>query len=191
MKKVDAILMASGFSKRFGDANKLLYPFRGKALAKYTLELACSLEINKVMFITSDSKVESLSKGLDVINIHNQYPDKGIRESVRLGVTASEADFFLFFTCDQPLLDEDTVYALLERADDGKIVYPVYKGNPGNPSVFSSCFRNELLELSTGQQPRIIKEKHRDACIPIDIFNRYCFLDIDTLDDIIKMVTFL
>ncbi len=42
---VDVILLASGFSRRFGGGNKLLRTFRGKTLIARALELACSLSL--------------------------------------------------------------------------------------------------------------------------------------------------
>ena len=47
-----AILMASGFSRRFGDENKLLVPFRDKPLARHTLDLVLSVRVwERVFFV--------------------------------------------------------------------------------------------------------------------------------------------
>jgi CTP:molybdopterin cytidylyltransferase MocA len=54
--KINAILMASGFSRRFGSANKLLATFRGKPLARHTLELACALDVFNRVFLPANTE---------------------------------------------------------------------------------------------------------------------------------------
>ena len=182
-----AILLASGFSKRFGGQNKLLLPFRGKPLARYTLELAAAQEFSGrkfsvgVFFIAASDDVAALAKDLPGVTvIKNLSPEKGQRESVRLGVEAAAADYYMFFVCDQPLLDEDTVGRILEARRQGCIVEPRYKGRPGNPCLFSNCFREELLSLREGETPRLIKERHKEAIRGIEV-SPLALRDIDDM----------
>ncbi|MDR0601913.1 MAG: NTP transferase domain-containing protein, partial [Treponema sp.] len=51
---MDAVLLASGFSRRFGNADKLLVLFREKPLARYTLELTSGLgRFREIFFIAA------------------------------------------------------------------------------------------------------------------------------------------
>lgn len=188
MKKIDAILMASGFSSRFGENNKLLTTYKGKPLAKYTIELVCSLDFNRVIFVTAHNDVSLLAEGLDVLQIKNENPKKGQRESVRLGVQASDADFYMLFPCDQPLLDTYTVETIAHRATDGNIIYPVYKDMPGNPCLFAKKYRRELLELEPGQYPRIVRQRHRESCVEIQVYSKELLFDVDTLADMERLL---
>ncbi|MDR0524243.1 MAG: NTP transferase domain-containing protein, partial [Spirochaetaceae bacterium] len=89
----DAVLMASGFSKRFGRADKLLTLFRGKPLARHTLELVCGLGcFHEILFVTASPAVRELAEGLPVRVLWNEHPELGQNESIRLGVAASGAD---------------------------------------------------------------------------------------------------
>jgi molybdenum cofactor cytidylyltransferase len=180
--KVFAILMASGFSRRFGDENKLLAPFRGKALARHTLDLACGMRcFSGIFFAAADDRVAALAEGLPVTVIRNAAPEKGQRESVRLGVEAAgtDADYYLFFPCDQPLLDDDTVRLVLEARQKGRIVEPRFRGRPGNPCLFSAAFRQELLSLGEGEHPRNIKARHPGAVIAVEAADTAVLADID------------
>lgn len=178
---VDAVLMASGFSRRFGGEDKLLFPFRGKPLARHTLELVCGLGpvFRRILFVAAKEEVKALAEGLPVKVIHNAAPEKGQRESVRLGVAASEADYYLFFPCDQPLLDPETVRRILDARLPGCIVEPRFNGQGGTPCLFSSRFREELLSLEAGEHPRDIKSRHQEAVIPVILEDPALLFDID------------
>ena len=186
-----AILMAAGFSRRFGGENKLLAPFRGKPLARHTLELVCGMgSFEKVYFVYADEAVAALADGLPVMTVYNPAPEKGQGESARLGLTAAvqsvigaEADYYMFFPCDQPLLDQDTVRLLLDSARPGCIVEPVCPGGNRSPSLFSASFTEELLALKQGEHPRLLKERHPQALVTVEIADPAVLADIDTVED--------
>jgi molybdenum cofactor cytidylyltransferase len=192
--------MASGFSKRFGKhsfgeprsegepRSKLLVPFRGKPLARYTLELAAGIKFDGgIFFIAADaadaaSNVASLAADFpDVKVIKNHAPEKDLRESVRLGVEAAgeKAEYYVFFPCDQPFLDAATVQSILDAGQPGRIVEPRFRGIPGNPCLFSAVFRKELLSLEEGEMPRIIKARHPEALMGVEVSNPLVLSDID------------
>ncbi|MDR1251729.1 MAG: nucleotidyltransferase family protein [Treponema sp.] len=184
--RIFAILMAAGFSKRFGDENKLLAPFRNKPLARHTLDLACGFGcFSGVFFIAADERVAALACGLPVTLIRNAAPQKGQRESVRLGVEAAGAVpsgkpvYYLFFSCDQPLLDSGTVRRILKARRPGRIVEPRFQDKPGNPCLFADAFRDELAALKPGENPRAIKARHPGAVIAVTVSNPFALIDID------------
>jgi molybdenum cofactor cytidylyltransferase len=205
--------MASGFSRRFGGENKLLVPFRGKPLVRHTLELACSIDcIKHVFLVTSFDEVASLALKLsharNVKIIRNDHPERGQRESVRLGVEASSADWYLFFPCDQPLLDAETVMSIIGAAKtEGQIIQPFfrtgimqrgfghfsdgfgggYPGRPGNPVLFSASFREELLSLQEGEHPRNIKERNPEAVYSIEVENETALFDADDPETLLRL----
>jgi len=190
-----AILMAAGFSRRFGGENKLLAPFRGKPLARHTLELVCGMGcFEKVFFVYNDEAVAALADGLEVTAVYNPAPEKGQGESARLGLMAAaqacnaEQDYFMFFPCDQPLLDQDTVRLLLDSARPGCIVEPVCPGGNHSPSLFSAFFTKELLSLKQGEHPRLLKARHPQALITVEIANLNLLADIDTIEDMEKLL---
>ena len=180
---VAAILMASGFSERFGGQNKLLVDFRGKPLACYTLELAAGMRFTGgIFFIASSREVAALARDFEIVHvIKNAAPEKGLRESVRLGVEAAgtEPDYYIFFPCDQPFLDAVTVRRVLDARESGCIIEPRYGGRPGNPCLFSASFREELLSLNMEETPRLIKTRYPQALRGVEIANPLALEDID------------
>jgi len=201
-----AILMAAGFSRRFGGQNKLLALFRGKPLARHTLDLVCGMGcFKKIFFVYADIAVAALAGGLDVITVYNPAPEKGQGESARLGLLAAEQaaasnqlagdehDYYMFFPCDQPLLDQDTVRLLLDAARPGYITEPVCpSGSNGcsrghSPSLFSASFLDELLALKQGENPRLLKARHPRSVITVEIADASLLVDIDSIEDLDKL----
>ena len=181
----DAILMASGFSRRFGVHDKLLRDFRGKPLALHTLELACGMpEFANVIFVAALPEVARLTTGTRARAIENRKPERGVCESIRLGVAASFAKFYCFFQCDQPLLEASAVRRLIAAVRTGAIVEPVAGGNRQSPSIFSETFREELLSLRDGEQGVKIKDRHKDAVLSVEFDDAAIFSDIDTLENL-------
>lgn len=185
MDTVDAVLMASGFSARFGNANKLLQPFRGVPLALHTLRLACGIPcFGTVFFIFSDEAVGRLAGTLAVKPLHNSAPHLGQRHSVHLGACASQAAHMMFFSCDQPLLDAPTVTALLAKRCAGRMVFPTVDGETRSPAIFSAAFRDELASLPPGGHARDLKQRHPGALVTVEVPSPLVLADIDTAEDL-------
>jgi molybdenum cofactor cytidylyltransferase len=174
--------MASGFSRRFGGADKLLAPFRGKPLARHTLDLVCGLEcFTRIFFVAAEEPVLALARGGSegrLALIRNEHPERGQRESIRLGLEAVSADggdggpgaeYYMFFPCDQPLLNAAAVRRVVEARRPGGIVRPCYRGEPGNPVLFSGLFRHELLALAPGERGRDLIRRHPESLVTVEI----------------------
>lgn len=178
---VDAILMASGFSRRFGTVNKLAQPFCGKPLLQHTLALVCGMPVfSAVHLVYAQPEIKSLAKGYPVQYIYNQNPGRGQCESIRLGVLSSGADYYLFLPCDQPLLNSQTLQSILNLRRHGCIVHPAHDGHPGSPVLFSSSFRQQLLTLPDGEGGRLILRQNPGALIAAGMPSPLPLADIDT-----------
>ena len=178
---VDAVIMASGVSRRFGGENKLLAGFRGKPLARITLELAVGSGLfNRIFFVAASAEVAALAEGLPVTFIRNSQSDLGQSESIRLGAAASRADHVIFLSCDQPLLDRATLECITGARKEGFIVEPAANGEACGPCVFSRVFRDELCALPAGGTGRDVKKRHRARVITVEIKEPERLLDADS-----------
>lgn len=181
---VDIVLMASGFSQRFGSEDKLLQPFCGIPLAQRAIELALSVpKITKIYFVYANNDVGALADKYPLEKIKNQNPQNGSGESVRLGARHSDAAYYMFLPCDMPFMNIETIAKILDAKAFGKIVCPQHGGKPKNPSVFSANFRHQLLSLNAGQQARTVKQNNKNSLINLNFEDPAPFYDIDTKDD--------
>ena len=189
---VDAILMASGFSRRFGPDNKLLAPFLGKPLLCRPLELVTQMGVfSRVYLVAANPDVCRLAMQYPVTVLENKHPENGAIESIRLGVTASKADYYLFLPCDQPLLDEHTIDQILALRQPGGIVRPQFGPRPGSPVLFSSHYQNELAALKKGQHARDLIARHPDALITLELESENPLLDVDVKEDLQRISALL
>lgn len=179
--KCSAIVMASGLSRRMGK-NKLLLPYRGKPIAAYTLDLVKGLDLKERILVTAYDEVAALGKERGFQVVINDENEEGKAASIRKGLDAAEdADGYLFFVADQPLLKKETVEKMLRLFEkENRIIAPVYRGRKGNPVLFPAGFKEELSGL-TGDEggSKIVK---RESYLPLEIDNPRELEDIDTVE---------
>ena len=184
---VDAILMASGSSARFGEVNKLLVPFRGKPLLSRTIDLLKAVQKQKpaplktIFVCAAAPEVAALAHAAGGVRVlDNRNAERGQRESIRLGALAADAEYLLFVPGDQGLLDEETILRLLAARAPGKICRPCYQGREGSPVLFSQVFRAELATLGEGEHGRDLIARHRGALVRVELASPLPLVDFDT-----------
>ena len=119
--RISAILLAAGLSRRMG-GDKLLLPFEGKTLLQRAMDLLTELRVYERVLVTTEARLETLVVPPGMRVAVNYEPEVGQSTSVRLGVSASSGDWFLFMAADQPLLEAYDLTPMLELACGGSFV---------------------------------------------------------------------
>ena len=181
MVKTAFIYMASGFGSRFG-SNKLMASFKGKPLYRYGLE--CLLEAARmlqqkeglpVQVIVVSQYREILEDGAagGADTVYNGQSQEGIAASLRLGVQAALEDtgLYLFSVADQPYMRPETLVKLVgECLHSGRGIGCVGScGKRGNPAVFCSWYREELLSLKGDRGGSVIMKKHPGDLLTLEV----------------------
>ncbi len=173
--KIHGIISAAGFARRMG-ANKLLLPFKGKALARHVIDLALSLPLASVVLVSTEETARGLDIPPGVRLVINAQPEAGQSLSMRLGLLAvketerpGEEGGRLFFAADQPLLDAAAVLAVLAEADSEHIIAPAHAGRPGNPVFFPAKFDEELLAVRGDTGGRAVRERHPESLRLVEV----------------------
>ncbi len=180
---IECILLASGFGRRFG-SNKLIHEINGKPMFLHTLEMLCELARKnqniKVTIVTQYEEIEEIALTMNCKVLMNDHAEEGIAASVRLGVENSQADWYFFFTADQPYLTGKTVESFLNNGiQSGRSLGSVMaSGRPGNPTFFHKKWRPELLSLSGDTGGRKILKTHSEEIFWQEINENEIF-DID------------
>ncbi len=137
--KINLILLASGFSRRF-NKNKLLTDFKGKPLYMHVIDTVTNMTsdyqckkvcyneneayiFSKIICVTQYKEIEKNLKdkksGIYVVINNNAY--LGISSSIKAGISYdTEADGYMFMVCDQPYITQDTVFNIIEEFVQGK-----------------------------------------------------------------------
>lgn len=201
MKKIHAILLAAGNSRRF-DGNKLLYPYRGKPMYRHILEriseAAVSEECKMGIRVLISQYEEILKEGREegYLCLKNTKPEQGISRSIRMGIEAVEesesyepGDGILFSVCDQPKLTLETLKRLMESfASSGKGICAVAAAGDetkmGNPVIFSDRYWGELKCLMKDQGGKVVVKKHLEDTVSVPAGDEAELWDIDYRADL-------
>ena len=95
----------------------------------------------------------------------------------------------VFFTADQPGLDENEVWMFLNQyvSQNKKIGTMECKNIWRSPNVFDACYRPELLQLSADKGGKAVMKQHAEDVFCFHTEKETQFLDIDTREDLLRI----
>ena len=191
--KISIVLMASGSGNRYG-SNKLLDSFRGRPLFTYGLHRALESGADQICVVTRFHEIreyaEQFSSGGKVQVVWNAHPERGISESLRLGLDAeTESDGCCFMVCDQPLLSADTLRRMFDTFHKypDRICVCGWQGRPGNPALFPRELYGELRSLRGDQGGRQVMRRYPERILEIPVGRPEELWDVDYEADLAIM----
>lgn len=112
------VLLAAGFSRRFGPENKLLYELDGLPLYRHTLDKLAALrdEETDVLVMTNTPEIQAYCTENGLCWSPSPEAAEGIAATVRAAVEQAEtkrASACVFFVADQPKLKLSTMRGFL------------------------------------------------------------------------------
>lgn len=196
MNQVSAIVLAAGFSTRMHTGQKLFHSFRGKMLIEHVLDnLRGSVHEIVLVGKTGDRKLlEKAAKGNAEI-VSNETPEKGLTSSIQKGISSLKREGTGYMIClgDMPLISREDyiwiseMFCLSHSKNHKTITAPFFQNKKGNPVIFSSFYREELLSNKEPGGCKNIVEKHDDQLIRIDMNTPVILQDIDTVEDLKRL----
>lgn len=191
IRRVSGIILASGFSRRMG-ANKLLLPLGGIPVIERIIAETVRSRLEETILVCAGEEIAEVGRRYGTKIVHNSSPQEGQSRSVRLGTAAAVeyADGLMFLVGDQPLVTADIIDQLVDRfrkVDCGAVV-SYYKGRRGNPVIFSSHSREELMGLQGDSGGRVLLEKMEDGVEAVEFDDEKPGIDIDTAEEYEKLL---
>jgi molybdenum cofactor cytidylyltransferase len=187
---ISALLRAAGASRRMGERNQLLLPSAGRTLIEHTTETVCAAAVDEVIVVLGHEadRVQDVIGRFDVHFTHNPRYAEGMTTSIQAGVRAAsaEADGYLICLSDLPLVeraDLDTLVAAFKAAvqhTEAPIVVPVYRGRRGNPALFASAYRADILAHEDPAGCRQLVQRHAGHVVAVEMPDDHTLVDIDT-----------
>ena len=122
--RIRCILMASGFGRRYG-GNKLLDPYRGKALYLHALDhITQAVGKENITVVTQYEEIARKVRDMGTDAVMNDQAQEGISASIRIGTRRAVdagADAVMFFAADMPNLDAEEIRRYVRQfLDSGK-----------------------------------------------------------------------
>lgn len=120
-----AIILAGGFSKRFG-SDKGLAMLWGKPLIKYVLDAVDEIVEEVIVVVSSVNQMEVYSKVLDpsVKVVVDKYSVRSPLIGALTGFSESNGEYGLLLSCDMPLISSKALAFLLEICIDRSATIP-------------------------------------------------------------------
>lgn len=194
-RKVSIIILASGFSTRFG-GDKLISMLDHRTIIDHTISNASdsgNYELIVVVDPANTDLVKLIPKGVKVAENWNR--SEGISSAVKAGLRHVDvgSDGALFLVGDQPFVSPDLIKRIISRfsSEGCKIVACRLKGVWMNPMLFDRMYFRQLMSISGDSGARQVALMNPDSVCAVDIDDPNVLFDIDTLNDLEKARSFL
>jgi molybdenum cofactor cytidylyltransferase len=186
---ITGILLAAGFSRRFGPADKLMHALDdGQALA-----LAAARNLIRVVPISlavvrpdNTVLVELLTAaGFEVVYCAPHELEMANSLTAAIRHSDSQATGYIVALADMPYIQPTTIASVVDALEEGAVIArPVYRQQPGHPVGFSARLRGELESLSGDEGARSIIARYRHEVRLIECDDPGILKDVDTLADL-------
>jgi len=190
--KVVGILLAAGFSTRFG-ANKLLaalpagIPEAGTAVAAAAARrIAEALPEPIAVVRPRAQKVARLLREAGCRTVVCKNAAEGMGTSLAAGVHAAmDADAWVIALADMPYVRSETIRRIALALEEGAVIAaPSCGGERGHPVGFARRFLDELLALKGDEGARHILRAHPGSISVFETADRGVLQDIDVPADL-------
>lgn len=186
-----AVLLAAGAGARIGHRPKALLELGGVPLIRRQLIALSGAGVDEVVVVLGHhaALIEPVVRDFPVTVVHNPAPDDGQVSSLRLGLQAlaGKLDAVMVALADQPLIHAQDLGALIgayKRREAGRLmVVPQVDGEPGNPVIFSTEVREQVLAGDVRLGCRQWRAAHPEAVQTFVTDNRRYRVDIDSEAD--------
>lgn len=185
-RRIGALILAAGSSRRMGSDNKLLQPVGGVPMVRRVANAALTSRCSAVRVVTgfaADAVQECLA-GLDVTFTHNTQYGSGMASSLCCGLQALEddVDAVVVLLADMPAIDGGHIDRLIAASElqQSKIVVPMKDGRRGNPILWPRAFFTEMQAVQGDVGARELLQRNVEHIETVPFDDEAIFIDVDT-----------
>ena len=190
---ISAVILAAGESKRMGKQNKLLLPVAGEALLVKLIKSVCDSDVGQVIVVIGHEaeKIRRKLNNFPLSFVYNPNFSEGMTTSIKCGVkeVSPDCDGYMICLADMPFINTSEINKLIHAYDQNRIkekrliVIPVYQGHRGNPVLFSTEFREDILGHKMEYGCKGVIMNNFESVKEIEMDDDSMLLDVDTLED--------
>lgn len=187
---VDAIVLAAGESKRMGEENKLLLPYKGEPVLRRVVTTILESDVSKVYVVVGheQNRIRAVLEDLAVEFVENPDYEEGMGTSIRAGVDHASDQVAGYMIClsDLPLITAKEYSFLISAFQEQRkqnpqaITVPMHGGQRGNPVILSSAYRTAMLSHQGVMGCRGIVKQNPDHVQFTEMATDHVLYDIDT-----------
>nr|MBC7244320.1 putative selenium-dependent hydroxylase accessory protein YqeC [Chloroflexota bacterium] len=183
-RRVSAVVLAAGASKRFGMPKQLL-PIAGKTMIEHVLDAVMATSVDEVIVVLGCS-AEQITPCIPSAcrTVWNEKWEAGMSSSICAGLEAIDrrSEAALFVLADQPLVTSSALERILLAyyRTTKPIVASSCEGRRSPPALFDRCLFPELKALHGDIGGRQVIARFEDKVVPVEVESPEICCDIDT-----------
>ncbi len=182
------LLLASGFSRRFGSPKLLHYLPSGSTIVSTTIKALQASDCHFVVVIRKDDEVLSGhigSLGIEVIKVTNAHQGlSSVIAEATSKINLKQASWLGICLGDMPFISPKTFTSLTTHISSNTIVRPRYLGKFGHPVLFGREYFDAFKALQGDDGAKSIIKMSPSALRPIDVDDPMILHDIDRPNDL-------
>ncbi|WP_074859305.1 nucleotidyltransferase family protein [Ectopseudomonas oleovorans] len=186
--RVAALMLAAGYSRRFGADKRRATLADGRSLLAASLALPCSMLEEVWLVLRPDESITELGLPANIKLVQHPLTAQGMGHSLAAGaerlLAESRADAVAIFLADMPAIRRDSLETLFAHASANAIVLPSYQGKRGHPVLFGRAFWPQLATLSGDAGAKPVLQQHPEAVRIVELNDPGVLQDIDTPADL-------
>ena len=185
---ISAILLAAGQSKRMGGENKLVKKIHGMPLIQLSVKNILNSSIDELIIVLGHQKeiIEKLiNKNEKIKFVFNKNFESGMASSIKTGLDhlSNNTESFFISLGDMPMVNASIYNQLIKSKDSKEIIVPTYKGQQGNPVLFSESMKEKIIEITGDAGAKKILNLNKNKILNIEINDHCVIRGFNTQDD--------
>ena len=184
-KPVGAIVLAAGFSSRFGSSKLLAELSSGKTVFQQTVERIAEA-FPELFVVTRPEMVTALQKlaqGTSILGF--EHADQGMGATLAFAAQQiGDWDGCVVCLGDMPFIETSTYSLIAELVTVDSIVTPTFDSKMGNPVAFGKNLYTDLEALTGDSGGRRLTSMYPQAVRELRVSDPGILQDIDTLEEL-------
>jgi molybdenum cofactor cytidylyltransferase len=183
-----AIVLAAGKSERMGRPKALLQ-FRGRTFLENILDAISRSSIEHTVVVVGHHRKEIEQSVRGPSLVFNPDYEQGMVTSLQRGIGAipPESIGAFLFLVDHPLVETETIEALMAGAARNRVLQPTFEGRRGHPVFLGMDVLMEILHLPSSQGADVVVRRDPGRLIEIPVNRPGILVDVDTPEDYEKL----
>ena len=187
---VAALMLAAGYSRRFGGDKRRATMADGRSLLAISLALPCAMFEEVWLVLRPDEAPAALDLPAGVHIVQNPATTQGMGHSLAAGaeqlLAKSDAQAVAIFLADMPLIHRESLETLSAHSSTNSIVLPSYQGKRGHPVLFGRDFWAQLAALGGDAGAKTVLQHNTEALHIVELNDPGVLQDIDTPADLAR-----
>ncbi len=190
MGKFAAIILAAGFSRRFGETDKLSADLRGAPLLSHAIAAVAASKVAYRRIVVAPGRqalVDACGLAPEELVINPNAAD-GMGASIAAGIAAiaedASLDGAIVALGDMPDVAPTTIDRVIAAAADGAVAAPTYQGQRGHPVAFPRVLFPALSTLSGDAGARDLVRAAEPPARFVAVDDPGVVRDVDTPEDL-------